>query len=290
MMIFTSTFMYSACKLVGPEEWPAQVKWELEHLDASIWPAFRAIGQLARLTNERQENLEVHVDAGTYITRARSFAAGLFLRSKADLWVTFDDDNYVDVDVLRRLCAAARSTRGMVSAPYLNRDGRTMTFECVTGPTLHEIIGSGIAVNPATDVIPLRRVNRIGLGVTAIHRRVIETVARTVQQWKDVKTGLESPALFVESIQDGKWIGEDYSFCDRVRACELPCMVLLDAPCDHAGRLAKLSVDGEIMVAKDSVAAELAEGIRDYTDRVRKQAEEKALLASGCNSSTSQGE
>jgi hypothetical protein len=285
-MIFTSTFMYSACKLVGPEEWPAQVKWELENLDASIWPAFRAIGQLARLTQERQENLDVHVDAGTYITRARSFAAGLFLRSKADLWVTFDDDNYVDVDVLRQLCAAARDTRGMVSAPYLNRDGRTMTFECVTGPTLY----AGDVDKEVTPGIPLRRVNRIGLGVTAIHRRIIETAARKVPTWTDVKTGIEAPALFIESIREGKWIGEDYSFCDLVRACELPCLVLLDAPCDHAGRLAKLSVDGDIMVASDSTAKELAEGIRDYTDRVRKQAEEKAILASGCNSSTSQGE
>jgi hypothetical protein len=251
--LYVTTFMYSACKVVGTLQWPAYQRAQLaslDALDAAEWPAFRAIGQAARL-----EALTVMVDAGTYITRARSRAAGLFLDSGCDVWLSFDDDNYADAAVLRQLVKVVRATGGMCSAPYANRDRKTMTFERVRGPTAF------------VDGAPVRDVNRIGLGMTAIHRNAVRTLARGATPWRDIRTPTardpnvlcELPALFLESIVDGMWTGEDYSFCDRVAAAELPNHALLDAPCFHAGTWAKLDLDGRILVLDPDVAADMHE-------------------------------
>ena len=245
--------MYAACKVEGVLAWPAYCAAQLENvdsLDASEWPAFRAIGQAARL-----EDMTVMVDASTTITRARSRAAGLFLDSGYDVWLTFDDDNFATVDVLRDLVRVVRATGGMCSAPYANRDRHSMTFERVRGPTAH-IEGS-----------PVWDVNRIGLGMTAIHRNLVRGLAKTAPTWKDPKTFrakdpevlCELPALFLEGVVDGLWTGEDYSFCDRVAAEGLPNHVLLDAPSFHAGVWSKLDLEGRILVQGAEVAADLHE-------------------------------
>lgn len=251
--LYVTTFMYSACKVVGALEWPAYLRAQLASIDAldrAEWPAFRAIGQAARV-----EDITLMVDAGTYITRARSRAAGLFLDSGADVWLSFDDDNFADVSVLRQLVSVVRATGGMCSAPYANRDRKTMTFERVRGPTAY------------VEGAPVRDVNRIGLGMTAIHRNAVRRLALTATPWRDAKTPTsrdpktlcELPALFLESIVDGMWTGEDYSFCDRVAAAGIPNHALLDAPCFHAGVWAKLDLDGRILVQGEEAGADMRE-------------------------------
>jgi hypothetical protein len=244
--LFFSTFMYSACKVVGAERWPERLAYEMAHLDESPWPGFRTMGQADKVAEAAGVELRTFVDGSTYITRARCVAAGHFLYKSgadSDVWLTADDDVYADARVLESLLLAARATRGLVALPYLNRDGHSMTFRRVTGPTLW-----------LPGKIPVRAVDRIGMGLVAMHRSFVEVLARRAPMFEH-----RYPAIFLEGITEvdratgiGVWTGEDYWLCGLAEAADLPMHVLLDAPGWHAGHGAKLDLDGQICVETDA--------------------------------------
>lgn len=260
--VFATTFPYAACKVVGADQWSKTLAYELEHLDDSVWPGFRTLGQLRRVAP-----YQAHVDASTYITRARCVAAGKFLNEHRDLdvWVTVDDDVYADETVLARLLTVCRATRGLVALPYLNRDGKSMTFRRALGPT--------VFVSPGG--FPVRHVDRIGMGCCAMHRSFIETLAASAASFEN-----QCPAIFLEGVTDvdpatgvGVWTGEDYWLCGLAERHDLPVLVLLDAPCEHEGKGAMLDTDGQIVVRGDDVRDALEQGI------AQKNAEHEARTA-----------
>lgn len=272
--VFFSTFLYSACKVVGHDAWPKWLREEYTRLSRSAWPALRTLDQLLHVADA-----EVMVDASTYIDRARCVAAGKFLASGKDVWVTCDDDIYAEADVLRRLVLACRKMRGGVAVPYMNRDGRSMTFRKVRGPT------ETLALDPVHSVsAQVRSVDRVGFGLVALHRQLVEGLAALVPQFREGDLSpLPCPALFVNSVENGLWQGEDYSFSKLCEDAGTPLHVLLEAPCSHAGLLAMLDAEGRIAVADPARAAALNEGIR-----TKEQAWE-ASEASACVKQESQG-
>jgi len=239
--LFATTFMYSQCKLTGPTAWPTWLKLALARLDASVWPGLRTLGQLSRVCE-----YDLHVDGSTYITRARSVASGHFLRSAHDVWLTVDDDVYVQEDVLRRVILACRATRGGIALPYMNRDGHSMTFRKVSGPT------SMFACGPvgASVLLPLRVVDRVGFGCVALHRDLVELLAADAPKFREkaLVGEVDCPALFLEGAEDGEWVGEDFYFSALAERAGRPLRVLLNAPCEHAGIAAMLDSDGQIRV------------------------------------------
>jgi hypothetical protein len=218
--VFVSTFTYALAKLSG-ERWADVLARELRDPDASDWPCFRTIGQARRLVDE----CVLMVNGSTLITKARSRAAGAFLLSSADVWLSFDDDVYADVDVLRRLIVAARATRGLVGAPCMRRDGAGVNYRDGAGPVFY-----------ADEGIQLHAVETVGFGLVALHRQVVDQLAKRVP-W----IGAQFPALFLERIVDGAWVGEDYAFCEQCQAVDAPVHVLCDAPVQHAGRWCRLT-------------------------------------------------
>lgn len=248
--LFFSTFVYSECKVTG---WTSgqvlmyETRGGVPTLDASTWAGWRTLGQACRLCE-----VLVHCDGGTYITKSRCIAAGEFLHRRGkdcDVWLTCDDDMYADQSVLKRLVYAARATRGLVALPYLNRDGHSMTFRKVKGPTVwlsgHEI--------------PLRTVDRVGMGLVAMHRSFVQHLDRECPPDEHFDG---NPGIFLEGVRDGGWIGEDYWLCRLAERLDLPMHVLLDAPGEHAGKRAKLDLEGRILVMGDDVHAELEKGLR----------------------------
>lgn len=235
--VFATTFLYSACKVVGPDRWPEYLAHALAHLEESEWPGLRTLAELRHVCD-----YDLVVDGSTYITRARSVATGKFLRSAHDVWLTVDDDLFASDDVLRRLILACRSTRGGIALPYMNRDGKSMTFRKVSGPTL------------AFDDMLVRRVDRVGFGCVALHRDLVEALAKDAPKFRaedgppDAPGEPDCPALFLEGAQEGTWVGEDYYFSALCEAAGQPLHVLLDAPCAHAGLWAMLDEDGAIRV------------------------------------------
>ena len=254
--LFFSTFPYAACKVVGAPGWPKALEHELAHLDESPWAGFRTLGQARRVAECR-----VHVDASTYITRARCVAAGRFLHEHSDLdvWLTCDDDVFATEDVIAQVTAACRATRGLVALPYLNRDGRSMTFRRVTGPTEYAA------------QVPLRRVDRIGMGLAAMHRDFVSALAANAVSFEN-----QCPAIFLEGVTDvdpGVWTGEDFWLCGLAERAKLPMHAILNAPGEHEGLGAMLDLDGQIVVCGDDVRDALEQGIAD------KNAEHEARTA-----------
>jgi len=238
-MLFVSSFLYAACKLAG-DQWDRAREAELRNPDASMWPGVRTIGQLRRLLGEPAQ---VYVDGSTLITKGRSRAAGFFLRSDADVWVTVDDDVFASIDVLAQLIAVARHTRSMVAAPAILRSGKAFNFHRAFAPILR-VADCAYA-----------GVDEIGLGLAAIHRDFVEVLAKDAPK---VGTGAsEFPALFLETVDDGTWIGEDVFFCRAAGRAGLPVHLLCNAPVEHFGRTAKVDEQLRIFVAGDETARQI---------------------------------
>lgn len=251
--VFATTFLYAACKVVGPLAWPDYLKGQLDHPATSDWPSIRTLGH--ELSNVC--DAELVTDASTYIDRARCVAAGRFLLSAADVWITCDDDIAADEEVLRALILACRATREGVALPYMNRDGRSMTFRKVAGPTRWFGVDGG-------RTLPLRTVDRIGFGLVALHRDLVEHLAKEVVWFREREgSGLNCPHLFVNDVEEGMFSGEDFSFCRRVERAGRTMRVLLDAPCDHAGILAMLDAEGRICLADPARAEALDQALRE---------------------------
>jgi hypothetical protein len=264
--LFFSTFMYSACKVAGwtgAELLAYEQRDGVKSLDASGWPGFRTMGQAARIADP----LHAYVDGSTYITRARCLAAGHFLRkagASCDVWLTCDDDVYASSEVCAQLCEVARATRGLCALPYLNRDGGSMTFRNVRGPT-HWVEGN-----------PIRAVDRVGMGLVAMHREFVATLDRHVPHFED-----DYPALSLEGVCEvdpdtgrGVWTGDDYWLCMLAERHDLPLHVLLDAPGEHARLRSKLDLEGRICLddasVKETLEARIAEKLRAREALTRK--------------------
>ncbi|MDE3097024.1 MAG: hypothetical protein KGK07_13630 [Chloroflexota bacterium] len=254
--VFATTFLYAACKVVGNDAWPDYLKNDLAHPADSVWPAVRTLAyELSSVCDA-----ELVTDASTYIDRARCVMAGRFLASSLDVWITCDDDVYADAEVLRTLIRVCRATRGGVAVPYMNRDGRSMTFRRVKGPT--EWLELGEAMRRA----PVRVVDRVGFGLVALHRELVEALAFAPStKWfrESERSRLRCPHLFVNGVEDETFIGEDYSFSKLAEEACRPLRVLLEAPAEHAGILAMLDHEGHIRVADPERAAVLDTALRE---------------------------
>lgn len=246
--VFASTYLYAMCKTLGIE---AYKRWLAEHTetDAALRSApcqgLRTLGHLALLCD-----FDLGVDAGTYITRSRSVMAGRFLASNKDVWITVDDDIEASAEVLGRLLLACRATRDVVAAPYLNRDGGTMTFRLLYGEIYH------------VEGIALRSVDRIGAGLMALHRDLVEALAEKAPRFrssnKEPMSVPDCPALFLEGVEDGDWMGEDYWFSRLCEQAGRPIHCLLDAPITHASWTAKVGLDSCVYVVDPSDVQSLA--------------------------------
>jgi hypothetical protein len=260
--------MYSACKQTGwtgAELLAHEAREGTASLDESPWPGFRTMAQVARLYPGQP--VTSYVDGSTYVTRARCLAAGHFLRAAGkgcDVWLTCDDDVFASAEVCGQLIEVARATRGLCALPYLNRDGGSMTFRKVSPPT-HWVEGN-----------PIRTVDRVGMGLVAMHREFVATLDKLVPHFEE-----DYPALFLEGVAEvdpetgrGLWTGDDYWLCMLAERSDLPMHVLLDAPGEHMGLRAKLDLDGAICLDDAEVARKLQERM------AAKDAARKTLLDS----------
>lgn len=252
--VFATTFLYAACKVVGNDAWPDYLRHDLAHASDSVWPAIRTLAyELSSVCDA-----ELVTDASTYIDRARCVMAGKFLASSLDVWLTCDDDVYADAEVLRTLIRACRQTRGGVAVPYMNRDGRSMTFRKVSGPTEWLELGTMRRA-------PVRSVDRVGFGLVALHRELVEALAFAPStKWfrESPSSRLRCPHLFVNGVEEDTFIGEDYSFSKLADDAGRTMRVLLEAPAEHAGILAMLDHEGHIRVSDPERAAVLEDALR----------------------------
>jgi hypothetical protein len=235
--VFASTFTYAYTKLRGRN-------WVIEALNRG--EGFPGAETFAELKTATEGKIVLFECGNTLITQARSIAAGELLKTDADVWLTFDDDNFAPRATLHALIETARATRGLVGLTCISRAGKTPN---------HRIEGTwdvGKVESHAGE--RLYPVVAIGFGVAAIHRSVIEILSAHPGAWVSSLNDAAFPALFLERLWQGHWVGEDNAFCMLMHENFLPRYTLLNHGGSHAGQGCRLNEDGSI--DSDAITAE----------------------------------
>ena len=276
--MFFTTFAYSACKAVGNDQWPEVLRELLAHPERGpdrlghAGLAFAALWEAMHLSN-----VVVHVASNSYIARARSVAAAHFLRGTGrdcDVWLSCDDDTYAGRDVLRRLVTACRATRGLVALPCANRDGQSMCLR-KPGPVTEwwspeGLVSEGLTPTDREGLFALRRVDRIGQGLVAMHRDLIAALdlgCMPSLRFADriAPNALDCPGIFLSGPRSNEWIGEDYWLCALAEDAGLPVHVLLESDVQHETIVTKLDLQGHPWIVGQANADRMAEGLRRMT-------------------------
>lgn len=249
-MLFYSTFLYAFARRHG-FRWHDELRREMSLGLESTIEAIRTLTSLSML----REEIATCVGAPMRLAAGRSDMAGRFLESKSDVWVSCDDDAEMGSVDLARLVEAARTTRGIVSAPCLQR-GDPAAAPTKDKPGLLNIrFPPGDPKVETHDHFALAPIYSTGFGLVAVHRDTVAALCerfRELDTW-DEETGRYIPALFFERLTGEaphrRWQGEDMAFCARVRELALPMHALLGVDVIHAKRRLRLEQDSEGFVA-----------------------------------------
>jgi len=182
--------------------------------------------QLAQLTHASAQygfGLELaHIAGCSIITKARNALAHRFLMSDCtDLLFVDADINFKVADVLRIL--ALSEDKDVVAGAYPRRAEDQKFFT-----DIH---------HPLEFADGLLRVERVGTGFMLIRRHVLETLEAAHPEWRFwVNTeGAYHTAFFDFKATPEGYIGEDYLFCDRVRAAGFKVWIDPDINLGHFG-------------------------------------------------------
>jgi len=220
-VLFASCFAYAFGKQHATDDVNEAVARELERGHTSSVAGFRTLFCMRPL----DERLLLHTDCSTLITRARCRAAGAFLRSGAENWLTVDDDVDASTDALARLRELAVERVVTIAAMRL-RKGRAWnvwTFD-----------DADVDAMPWGVPFPVRHA---GLALACFPRRALNDVARAFPDltWSERPANLPNPGVFVERIAGGEWYGEDVAFCERARRAGVHVMAVKLEGIAHAG-------------------------------------------------------
>lgn len=255
-MLFYSTFLYTFARTYGAR-WHDELRRQLTLGLESDIEAVRTLTSLALL----REEVASAFGAPMRLAAGRSDMAGRFLTTKADVWVSCDDDAQADSLALRQLVEACRSTRGIVSAPCLQRgdperpptkDSPGLLNIRFWPPLLEGAAGIGVETHDGFALCPIYST---GFGLVAVHREAVERMraAHPDLDTYDEETGRLIPALFFERLTgEGvlrRWQGEDMAFCARARDLTIAMHALVGVDVTHAKRRLRLEQDAEGLVA-----------------------------------------
>jgi|SRR5580692_958253 hypothetical protein len=236
-VVFASTFTYAHTKLFGQEWVRAALSQDPDAPDTAHAVKTFCPARMAKVLALAYGQVPLMNLGSALVTRARSQAAGAFLRSDASVWLTFDDDVTSDVATVKALVECAYDEKALVSVPALARGSNLVNWHLgspweksrivtsVNGRKLYPILASCFSL-------------------VAMHRSIVEKLAAKVPL---VGVGLERfPALFLERVLPPHWIGEDMAFCiDAIKAA-LPVYALLDGTVTHAGRSCTVNEEADL--------------------------------------------
>lgn len=166
-------------------------------------PAAHAIRHIASL-----DEVTLRVDGGaTCIGKSRSRHLAAALESRADVWVTIDDDVQTDLQTATWLVETVQDPTmpTVCIAPCLMREQNVMNVEW-SGVYMTRKLSNGGMV---------RRARRAGFGLVAMNRAAMVEVAGAVPSFHD-DDGKQKPAAFLEFLDGDRWLGEDLAFFRRL--------------------------------------------------------------------------
>lgn len=247
--VFASTLTYQLGRELGIERAAREFSAQLEAPSRHSLPVVRLFARLSKMAE-----VQVYHGASTTLPKARSRAAYEALQSGLDYWLMADDDVECDTDTLDRLLAAvgAPGTPRAVVLPCLMRGAgvEQVTVNVQFEEQIAHTVGRSM----------LRIAKRAGTGCMVLTREALvqlyghyaaEAVNADLDGIDDVPferlqfiddDATAKLALFQLMITpEGQWLGEDFSFCERLRRAGVPLVALCSGVSMHAGHALDVS-------------------------------------------------
>lgn len=167
-----------------------------------------------------------HMSGCSIITMARNALVNEFLKTDAEELLFIDADVIVEPDDVMRLLAQSEG-RDILAGMYPRRAADKNFFLDLYRDDTESLVFDG----------PLLRVKRVGTGFMLIKRHVIEKLIADHPEWNvENREGNGTvAAVFDFAIKNGKYVGEDYLFCDRATQAGFKCWVDVEISLPHVG-------------------------------------------------------
>ena len=160
------------------------------------------------------------------ITMARNALVHEFLKTECTELLFIDADVVVNADDILRLMAQS-GDKDVTAGAYPRRAKDAKFFADIYYDDNGDLEFEG----------SLMRLKRAPTGFMLIQRHVIERLVEAHPEWTYEKCpGEQMAAVFDFAIRDGKYVGEDYLFCDRVTQMCFTVYIDVDISLPHVGQ------------------------------------------------------
>lgn len=167
-----------------------------------------------------------HMSGCSLIAMARNSLVNEFLKTDCTELLFIDSDVVVEAHDVMRLLAQSGG-KDIAAGLYPRRATDKFFFLDIPRDDDGNMIFEG----------SMLKVNRVGTGFMLIKRHVFETLIAQHPEWEYVTKGEETAfAVFDQGVHEGKYVGEDYLFCDRARKAGFECWVDVEISLPHVGQ------------------------------------------------------
>lgn len=228
LRVFASCSTYALGKALGIEAAAREFQRQCLQPDRGSLPSARMVARLRLLADVQL----FHV-ASTSLPKLRSRSAHAALSSGADLWIQLDDDVETDTATLERLLdvAGTGALLRAVSVPCRVRGtvAESYRLDSVFDGVLTTVCGAALST--------VRPLLRGGMGCFVTTRAALQQVCEHFPELGFVDDDQQRKLALFEMLREpgGQWLGEDYSFCERLRTAGVELLALLNGCSTHEG-------------------------------------------------------
>jgi hypothetical protein len=201
---------------IGIPTYDGKLSIKLAYTIAQLMPKALSMGISVQLA---------HVSGCSIITMARNMLVDQFLKSDCTELLFIDSDVIATADDILRLMAQS-GDKDVTAGSYPRRAKDKKFFMDLYFDENNELVFDGA----------MMQIQRVGTGFMLIRRHVIETIAEKSQKYLG-QDGIGQVAnVFEFTMLDGKFVGEDYSFCDKARAEGFKVWLDVEISLPHVGQ------------------------------------------------------
>lgn len=200
---------------IGIPAYDGKINIKLAYNIAALMPKALQFGVSVKLGD---------VSGCSIITMARNQLVHEFLKSDATELLFIDSDVIATADDILRLMAQSGG-KDITAGAYPRRSKDKNFFADLYFDENKDLEFDG----------SLMRLERVGTGFMLIQRHVIEAMVAAHPEWFYDFKGEQVCGVFDFQNRDGRYLGEDYLFCDRAREHGFKIYIDVDISLPHVG-------------------------------------------------------
>ena len=200
---------------IGIPAYDGKINIKLAYNIAALMPKALQFGVSVKLGD---------VSGCSIITMARNQLVHEFLKSDATELLFIDSDVIATADDVLRLMAQSGG-KDITAGAYPRRSKDKNFFADLYFDENQDLEFDG----------SLMRLERVGTGFMLIQRHVIEAMVAAHPEWFYDFKGEQVCGVFDFQNKDGRYLGEDYLFCDRAREHGFKIYIDVDISLPHVG-------------------------------------------------------